>query len=173
MRLGSQRHDGPASVGRQEESSYPVQRERIGGLRDALTEVGVDWSTVPVVERFEHSPEAGATAAAELLAAHPDVTALVCTSDVLAIGALQHAVVAGVDVPGSLTITGFDGVPEADRLGLTTVRQPVRRKGQVAGELLLQRGERNTPKQVLLPTELVVGATSGPAKKRQEFFSGW
>jgi DNA-binding LacI/PurR family transcriptional regulator len=173
MRLGPQRHDGPASLARQQASSYPVQRERIGGLRDALTAAGVDWASVPVVERFEHSPEAGASGAAELLAAHPEITALVCTSDVLAIGALQRAVDAGIDVPGRLTITGFDGVPEADRLGLTTVRQPVRRKGQVAGELLLERGERHTPRQVVLPTELVVGATSGPAKKPQEFFSGW
>jgi len=92
---------------------------------------------------------------------------------VLAIGALQYAAERDVDVPGRLTITGFDGVPEADRLGLTTVRQPVRRKGQVAGELLLDRGERNTPKQVVLPTELIVAATSGPAKRREEFFSGW
>jgi len=173
MRLGTTRHDGLASIGRQEESTYPVQRERIGGLRDALTAVGVDWSQVPVVERYEHSPEAGASAAAELLATHPEVTAIVCTSDVLAIGALQYAAERDVDVPGRLTITGFDGVPEADRLGLTTVRQPVRRKGQVAGELLLDRGERNTPKQVVLPTELIVAATSGPAKRREEFFSGW
>ncbi|WP_181780999.1 LacI family DNA-binding transcriptional regulator [Pseudonocardia pini] len=173
MRLGPTRHDGHASLVRQEESSYPVQRERIGGVRDALTAVGVDWSAVPVVERFEHSVEAGASGAAELLAAHPEVTALVCTSDVLAIGALQHATEAGLDVPGRITVTGFDGVPEADRLGLTTVRQPFRRKGQVAGELLLDRGERNVPKQVVLPTELVAGATSGPAKNREEFFSGW
>jgi DNA-binding LacI/PurR family transcriptional regulator len=173
MRLGPQRHDGPADLVRQENTSYPVQRERIRGLRDALVDAGVDWSGVPVVERFEHSPEAGASAARELLASHPEITALVCTSDVLAIGALQHVAEAGISVPNRLTVTGFDGVPEAERVGLTTVRQPVRRKGQVAGELLLQRGERNKPKQIVLPTELVVGSTSGPVPQVEKFFSGW
>ena len=173
MRLGSHRHDGRADLARQEGSSYPVQRERLGGVRDAFAEIGVDWADVPVHERFEHSPKAGADAAAELMAAHPEVTALVCTSDVLAIGALQYAAEAKLDVPGRLTITGFDGVPESERIGLTTVRQPVRRKGQVAGELLLERGERNRPKLIVLPTELVIADTSGPAKPTERFFSGW
>ena len=37
------------------------------------------------------------------------------------------------------------------------VRQPVLEKGRVAGEMLLERGERNRPRRVTLPTELVVG----------------
>lgn len=173
MRLGPKRHDGRASLERQAATSYHVQAERLGGLRAALAEVGVEWADVPVYERFEHSVEAGVSAATELLAGHPDVTAVVCTSDILAIGALQRATETGLDVPAKLTVTGFDGVPEAERIGLTTVRQPVRRKGQVAGELLLQRGDRNRPRRVVLPTELVVGSTSGLVRPREEFFSGW
>ena len=66
---------------------------------------------------------------------------MVCTSDVLALGALRHAAEQGLAVPDDLTITGFDGVPEAERAGLTTVRQPVLEKGRVAGQLLLQHGD--------------------------------
>ena len=79
--------------------TYPVQRDRLAGLRDGLAEVGVDWADVPVMERFDHSVEAGEQAAAELLAAHPEVTAVVCTSDVLALGALRHATEQGLAVP--------------------------------------------------------------------------
>ena len=173
MRLSAQRHDGPADLGRQEASTYPVQRDRLAGLRDALAEVGVDWADVPVHERFDHAVEAGRSAAAALLAAHPDLTALVCTSDILALGVLRHAAEQGLAVPEDLTVTGFDGVPDAERAGLTTVRQPVREKGEAAGRLLLDRGERSRPRRVVLPTELVVGATSRAPRVEERFFSGW
>jgi DNA-binding LacI/PurR family transcriptional regulator len=173
MRLGAGRNDGPADRERQASTTYPVQRDRLAGLRDGLAEVGVDWADIPVVERFEHSVDAGQAAAADLLAARPGLTAVVCTSDILALGALRHAAERGLAVPEDLTVTGFDGVPEAERAGLTTVRQPVRDKGRVAGELLLERGERNRPRQILLPTELMVGATSREPQAAQRWFSGW
>jgi DNA-binding LacI/PurR family transcriptional regulator len=163
MRLAHSRCDGPAGRLRQEKATYPVQRNRLFGLREGLAEVGVDWSTVPVVERYEHSVDAGASAAAVLLDAHPELTALICTSDILALGALRLAAQRGIPVPDRLTVTGFDGVPEADRAGLTTIRQPVREKGKVAGELLAERADRAEPRRVVLPTELFAGITSGPA----------
>ena len=125
------------------------------------------------MERFDHSVEAGQRGAAALLAAHPEITAVVCTSDVLALGALQQAAEQGLKVPDDLTVTGFDGVPEAERAGLTTVRQPVLEKGRVAGQLLLQRGDRNRPRRVSLPTELIVGSTSAAPREDQKFFEGW
>ncbi|HXV93705.1 MAG TPA: LacI family DNA-binding transcriptional regulator [Pseudonocardia sp.] len=173
MRLAGRRHDGPADAERQARITYPVQRNRLAGLRDGLAEVGVEWGCVPVNERFENSVEAGRDAAAELLAAHPDLTALVCTSDVLALGALRHAAEQGLSVPADLTITGFDGVPEAERAGLTTVRQPILEKGRVAGEMLLDRGDRSRPRRRTLPTEFVVGTTSRPPRVTERFFSGW
>jgi DNA-binding LacI/PurR family transcriptional regulator len=173
MRLAAGRNDGPVSAERQADATYPVQRDRLAGIRDGLAEVGVDWAGVPVHERFEHSVDAGQDAAAALLAAHSDLTAVICTSDILALGALRHAAARGLAVPEQLTITGFDGVPEAERAGLTTVRQPVLEKGRVAGELLLERGDRNRPRRVTLPTELVVGSTSASARAEERFFSGW
>jgi DNA-binding LacI/PurR family transcriptional regulator len=172
MRLAAQRNDGPADAARQSAIAYPVQRNRLAGLREGLAQVGVDWSTVPVWERFDHSVDAGQAATAELLAAHPEITAVACTSDILALGALRHAAERGLGVPGDLTVTGFDGVPEAERAGLTTVRQPVLEKGKVAGELLLERGDRSRPRRVTLPTELCIGRTSGAARGPERWFSG-
>ncbi|MFG1634040.1 LacI family DNA-binding transcriptional regulator [Pseudonocardia alni] len=173
MRLSSHRHDGRADVARQEGSSYAVQRERLAGLRAALAEAGVDWADVPVIERFEHSLDAGADGAATLLDSHPGITALVCTSDILALGALREARDRGLRVPEDLSVAGFDGVPEAERVGLTTVRQPFREKGLEAGRLLLERGDRHVPEHVNLPTELIVGATTRGLRQSGEFFSGW
>lgn len=173
MRLGRGRYDGPADIARQLGATYPVQRDRLAGLREGFAEFGVDWADVPVHERFIHSVDAGQSGAAELLSAHPDLTAVVCTSDILALGALRHAGQRGLAVPEDLTISGFDGVPEGLRAGLTTVRQPVLEKGRAAGELLLERGDRNRPRTITLPTELIVGGTSGPARAPERFFSGW
>ena len=173
MRLAAGRHDGRASADRLAGATYPVQRARLAGIRDGLAEVGVDWADVPVHERFEHSIDSGQAAAAALLAEHPDLTAVICTSDVLALGALRHAADRDISVPENLTITGFDGVPEARRNGLTTVRQPLLEKGRIAGEMLLERGDRNRPRRVTLPTELILGSTSAEPRSDQRFFSGW
>ena len=172
MRLGENRNDGPVSVARQNDIGYPVQRNRLAGLRDGLAEVGVAWSGVPLWERFDHSVEAGHSAAEELLTGHPELTAVVCTSDILALGALHHAQERGLSVPADLTITGFDGVPEAERAGLTTVWQPVLEKGRAAGQLLLERGDRSRPRRVTLPTELRVGRTSSAPRAAERWFSG-
>jgi len=173
MRLGRERHDGLVEVRRQRAAHFHVQRARLAGLADAFGAVLGDWTPVPVVERFNHTTASGAAAAAELLDRFPGLTALVCTSDILALGALDEVRRRGMRVPEDVSVTGFDGVREAERAGLTTVRQPVREKGRVAGRLLLDRRECVRPRTVSLPTELVIGTSSGPATESgSPWFSG-
>ncbi|UZJ24390.1 LacI family DNA-binding transcriptional regulator [Rhodococcus antarcticus] len=174
MRLGRDRNDGPASTERWRGARFHVQRERLEGLSDALSAAGLDLSEMPVVERFDHLVEQGQSAAAEALDADPGITALVCTTDVLALGALREARRRGLDVPGQLTVTGFDGVPQALAEGLTTVLQPVEEKGRAAGRLLLEPREAGvaaTPRTVLLPTTLELGRTSS-SPQQPKWFSG-
>lgn len=173
MRLGREPHDGPVDVGRQRAAHYHVQRARLAGLAEAFGAVLVDWARVPVVERFHHTTASGASAAAELLTHDPCLTALVCTSDVLGIGALHEARRRGLRVPEDVSVTGFDGVPEAERAGLTTVRQPVLQKGSAAGRLLLSHADAARSRTVELPTDLVVRTSTGPAKEADTpWFSG-
>ncbi|MDQ2707908.1 MAG: LacI family DNA-binding transcriptional regulator [Actinomycetota bacterium] len=172
MRLSNTPHEGFADVERQRGAAFGVQRERLAGLCDGFTAAGVDWAEVPVVERHQHTADAGAAAADELLTVHPSLTAVVCTSDILALGVLRLAAERGWAVPGALSVTGFDGIPEARAAGLTTVAQPIREKGRTAGELLLERGERTETRSVVLPTELLVGTTTRPARTADRWFSG-
>ncbi|HEY9415008.1 MAG TPA: LacI family DNA-binding transcriptional regulator [Pseudonocardia sp.] len=172
MRLSNTPYNGFADAERQRGAVFGVQRERLGGLRDGLAAAGIAWSGVPVVERFEHTIEIGEGAADELLTRHPGLTAVVCTSDLLALGALRLARHRGWEVPGTLSVTGFDGIPEALAAGITTIVQPVRDKGRTAGELLLERGERTEPRSVVLPTTLVTGTSSGPVRTADRWFSG-
>jgi DNA-binding LacI/PurR family transcriptional regulator len=59
-----------------------------------------------------------------------------------------------------MTVTGFDGVPEAMSRGLTTVAQPSLEKGRCAGQLL-HKGDIN-PTIEVLDTQLIRGRTAGP-----------
>jgi DNA-binding LacI/PurR family transcriptional regulator len=172
MRLARDRNDGFASVERQRTAHFHVQRARLAALASAFATVGVDWAAVPVVERFDHSSANGASAAAQLLDAGPDVTALICTSDILALGALAEARRRGLRVPQDLSVTGFDGITEADRVGLTTIRQPVLEKGRAAGKLLLGAVEHGRPRQITLATELIIGSTSAPPRTAEERWFG-
>jgi DNA-binding LacI/PurR family transcriptional regulator len=158
-RLGRNRYNGPADEERWTQAVYSVQRNRIAGLRDGL-------GGVPLVveERFENAVESGAAGLQALRRRHPDLTAVCCFGDVLAIGALEAARGLGLSVPGDLTITGFDDIPEAGRVGLTTVSQPLVDKGRIAGEMLLSSAAADAPRRRFLPTSLEVRATSGPPR---------
>jgi ABC-type spermidine/putrescine transport system permease subunit I len=71
-------------------------------------------------------------------------------------------VAAGVDVPQTVSVCGFDDIPAAAHRSLTTVRQPITERGREIGRMLLDPDE--PPRQVMMPVELVVRRSSGPAR---------
>jgi DNA-binding LacI/PurR family transcriptional regulator len=163
-RLGLSRRSGPAEARRWKQAKYTVQRNRIQGIADALWDAGVPEANLVVDERFDNSAGAGAAALHALMDRHPDITAVCCLGDVLAIGALDAARERGLRVPEDLTITGYDDIPEAARVGLTTVTQPLIEKGRVAGNLFLTRESGMPWRRHELLTSLTVRGTSGPAR---------
>jgi DNA-binding LacI/PurR family transcriptional regulator len=167
MRLGRDwPHSGPrptvADPARLTTPHFHVQRERIAGVWDAMTEARLDPGSVTVVESYEHLPTSGGAAAAAALETNPRLTALMCTADVLALSAMDYLRARGIYVPGQMTVTGFDGVPEALRRGLTTVVQHSIEKGRRAGELLHNPPRSGLPVVEVLDTEVVRGRTAGP-----------
>lgn len=168
MRLARDRNDDFVVPERQQAAHFHVQRARLAGLAQAFASVGVDWATVPVAERFDHTMASGASAAAQVLERDPQITALICTSDILALGAMAEVQRRGLRVPVDITVTGFDGIREAEQAGLTTVRQPVLEKGRAAGKLLLDSAERTRPRAVTLSTELIHGTTAAPPRGTAE-----
>jgi DNA-binding LacI/PurR family transcriptional regulator len=94
-------------------------------------------------------------------------TAVLAMSDAMAIGAMHAARELGLSVPRDLSVVGFDDIDLAryTNPALTTVHQPVRRKGEEAVRLLLAQVDTNesaVPEQVRLPTRLIVRGTTGP-----------
>lgn len=138
---------------------HPVRQQRLLGLLDAVETAGVDAAGVLVSERPGNAREEGALGAAALLDAEPGLTAILCTSDILAFGALDELASRSIGVPGQLTVTGFDDVPAASSAGLTTVRQPMEGKGRAAVEAVLDQAG-----SAMLPTSLMVRGSSGPVR---------
>jgi DNA-binding LacI/PurR family transcriptional regulator len=162
MRLGRDRRQDLVDAERLQSLTFDVQRERIMGVWDAMRAADVDPDSLTMVESYENEPTSGGTAAKVALEANPRITALMCTADVLALSAMDYLRAHGIYVPGQMTLTGFDGVPEAISRGLTTVSQPSLRKGHRAGELLLKPPRTGLPVVELLDTELIRGRTAGP-----------
>ena len=113
------------------------------------------------VERGDFSREGGRRAGEALVASSdPLPQAVVCANDQSALGVLDAFVAHGVDVPGRVAVTGFDGI-EAGRFStprLTTVRQPMNDLGRVAVRTIVTRLTDPTapPQRVTLPVEVLL-----------------
>jgi DNA-binding LacI/PurR family transcriptional regulator len=161
-------HDGWrgfAALERQRSSVYRVSRARLGGYAKALSAGEVQWPRVPVFECPGSSRSLGREAARALLLPPDRPTAVLATSDQLALGVIETATDAGLTVPQDLSVVGFDDVPEAAsaRPPLTTVGQDHGQKGRLAGRLLIARlrGEP-TPSPDPVACRLVVRASTAP-----------
>ena len=137
-----------------------VTTQRMLGWNDALAAAGI---TAVVVKQPHSTEEQGYEALSLLLAADPELTAVLCFSDTLAHGVMLAAQDRGLALPRDLSVVGFDDNPLAARLrpALTTVRQDVAEKGRLAAAELIRLvgaagGEPDPPRHVLLPTTLIL-----------------
>ncbi len=133
-----------------------TNQDREKGFGDRLRERGViDWQHA----QGDYTYPSGYAAARELLAAtaHPD--AIFCANDIMALGALDCARDLSINVPGELSIVGFDDIPAASWSGyqLTTVRQPVNHMIEATLDILARHRENPDAKPTLqlVPGRLV------------------
>ena len=147
---------------------YDLTHERLAGYAEGL---GDAHAPQLVIMAMPNSTEQGRTVAAALLESRRPPTALLAMSDALAAGALEAAADRGLDVPGDLSVVGFDDSPLALQTSprLTTVAQPHEQKGEDAARLLLRGIGGDDPldpeRRILLPYELVERETTGPPRQ--------
>jgi DNA-binding LacI/PurR family transcriptional regulator len=150
---------GPVTPERRGRAHYRDVRHRIEGVEDV-------FGPVPVYETPSNAVDEGAAAARLLLDVVPDrrPTALIAQSDVLAAGVLQAAAELGLQVPGELSVVGFDGadLPWLAPTRLTTIVQPSDEKGRAAARAAMDLVAGQAPEGLLLPVTLRIGTTSGP-----------
>jgi DNA-binding LacI/PurR family transcriptional regulator len=123
--------------------SFPVTRERLEGYRQAAESLGTAWSDVVVAVCSRNDADEAERIAATLLAAAEPPDAIAAMSDRQAVGVLRAARAAGRVVPDDLAVTGWDDLPDAARLDLTTVAQSLREQGAACARAVLG-GEAGT-----------------------------
>ncbi|MBO6757369.1 MAG: LacI family DNA-binding transcriptional regulator [Roseibium sp.] len=140
-------------------------RDRVQGVYDAIKAAGMDADSVALIET-KYSIEYGAEAFRALMAGSDRPTAVMCGNDVLAVGALRAAIELGLNVPGDVSITGFDDIELASvaPVPLTTIHVPHRRMGRQAARMLIDMLAGKTPtKGVELEVSMCLRETLGPA----------
>ena len=142
---------------------------RLQGYRSALDAYGLPFcNDLAVTGNFQVS--GGKCAMTKLLALAEPPTAVFCANDETALGALGRATELGLDVPGDISIVGFDDIEQSSQSvpPLTTIRQPRFDIGATAMSLLLDTigGKARTALHVTLPVELVLRDSSAPPKPR-------
>jgi LacI family transcriptional regulator len=142
---------------------------RINGLRGAMKVAGLALTPQHLVER-PYGLAAARDGFRALMAAKPTPTAIVCGNDVLAFGALLEAQKMGIDVPGALSIIGFDDLEMSRHLqpALTTLHVPTQQLWQLVAERViasLEQGE--VPAATQVDVALVVRESSGAAPRQK------
>jgi LacI family transcriptional regulator len=137
---------------------------RLDGMFQCLRERGLDITPDRVIE-VPYSVRDGARGFQQLRSRFTDVTAVPCTTDVLAIGAVLEAERIGLRIPSDISITGFDDLELAGELnpGLTTIRVPAREIGrQAADRLIAALAGKEIAHRLELPAELILRGSSAP-----------
>jgi DNA-binding LacI/PurR family transcriptional regulator len=162
-RLNPDAYSGFVTRERWQKSAEAVVRERLRGYVDAAADIGVDYRNLQIYEAGGLGATAGQAAAFKLLTSRK-ITAVVATSDVMALACMKAAADLDIDVPRKLSVVGFDDIPEAVHAGLTTIRQPMVEKGVVAAKLISEILSDGTgggePRRKLFPTRLVVRSST-------------
>ena len=145
--------------------NFTAGEDRFEGYRRALIEAGIG-----VRPEYHLDGRFGRDVARDLatgmLSLTEPPTAIFASNDTQALGVLEAARELGLDVPGDLSVVGYDDIEMADFLGLTTVRQLLFESGRRSVEALLRRIEEpeKGPTCDTLPVELIVRRTTAPPR---------
>jgi len=146
----------------------PIGKERLKGYRMALAMADIPVRDQLIMSGEWTSTDARSCATALLTGSRPP-TAIFATSDVQAAGVLMAARELGVRVPDDLSVVGYDNLPVAEYLSLTTMWQHQDLLARNAATLLLEelRSGVRTGERVVLQPELVVRSSTGAPRIRK------
>lgn len=139
------------------------------GYRDGLRSCGLEFDR-KIIRRGDNSFESGQECARRLLELSDPPTAIFAANDEMAAGVIKIAHEKGLDIPGDLSVAGFDDIPLASRIwpSLTTIHQPVEEMAERATAILLRkmRGEEIGEVGHTIESRIVVRDSTGPVTAR-------
>lgn len=145
---------------------FTSSRDRFTGYERALASAGLttrpEWVALGAHGRYE-----ARELACHLLSGPNPPTAIFAGSDTQALGIIAAAHEIGLDVPGDVSIVGYDDIEAAEYVGLTTIRQRLFESGRLGAQLLLKEIAQRSDVAIStdLPPDLVIRATSAPMKE--------
>ena len=146
---------------------YSGSEERLGGFCDAMAERGVAIDDT-LVQPGDFTYEAGTGAMNALADLRDPPTAVIASSDQMALGVLHVAAKRGFHVPRDLSLVSFDDTPTVNLAvpPLTAIRQPIAAMTATAAELLIESksGIPRLPARNELPFELIVRESTAPCR---------
>lgn len=143
-------------------------RDRAQGFGSSLQEFGLR-NPKELRRAGLYSYESGYRLCLELLKGEHPPTAIFCANDVIALGALNAAAAVGVEVPEELSLIGFDDLSVSgwEKIGLSTIHQPIVGMAETASRMLVERIEltyNGPPRSEVVPTHLVERKTTAPPR---------
>ncbi|HUG86816.1 MAG TPA: LacI family DNA-binding transcriptional regulator [Euzebya sp.] len=139
-------------------------RNRLTGYRQAMSRHGLE--SYGTVVPGSYTERGGADGIAALLAIDHRPTAIIAPNDVAAVGALEALTAEGLDVPGDISLVGFDDTYLAGlgHIDLTSVRQDAALMGARAVEMLIERadGRRSRTRHLMLEPSLTIRSSTAP-----------
>jgi DNA-binding LacI/PurR family transcriptional regulator len=150
------------------DASSGTSRDRLQGFMSAIrsAKIRLDRSTI---HAGHNDMESGHFHTMQLLTRGQRPTAIFCTNNMMALGALAAIQEIGLACPEEISLLGFDDFYWATLLRprLTVVRQPAREIGMIAARILIDHieGRASIPTPALLKTQLIVRDSCCPAKK--------
>lgn len=148
-------------------TSLYVSHQRLEGYRRGLADAGIAFDERLVVSTG-FNREAGSLGIDALLSGEVSFTAVCAANDLLALGAMERLAGLGIEVPGDVSVTGFDDIQTAAMAtpGLSTVRLPLQEIGRRAFGFAEQVLAGGRPVREILPTELVLRGSTAEAPAR-------
>lgn len=141
--------------------------ERVEGAKDALAAAKMNPSSMPIVET-NYSLSSGRSAFKKIFDHSDKPTIIMCGNDVIAVGAIQAAQQAGLNVPGDVSIVGFDNIEISTVINpaLTTVHVPHCEMGRLAADALQTLvATPSAHVRIELDTKVVLRDSLAPPKK--------
>lgn len=140
------------------------------GYERALREAGIDPNDSLIENTTEFGFGGGYMSLPALMKRNPDLTAVVCINDPIALGALSAAAEMGLECPRDISIAGYGASPEGAywRPSLTTFELSAEKVAERAIQMVVDLREHTQkgPETILVPGELIVRASTGPAPKK-------
>ena len=139
------------------------QQSRIKAFKDKMMSIDQKAPVIHEIER-QYTLNDGVAAIGAIHRDNPEVTAVMCTSHMIAFGVLSECRKLGIRVPEKLSVTGFDDFSFASLLNpsLTTLSVPTSEMGRLAGEALIGKLDHDRPiKSLELTPQLIVRGSVG------------